>query len=66
MTCNIGLFLVPGADALVREVCAAEGIDPALLDQLLKIEQDFAGMLRRRGILDAIEEALSEKPDLSQ
>jgi hypothetical protein len=55
---TIGLLTAPGAKELVEEVCAAHGIAPELLHRLLGIEQNFAGMLRRRGIIDAIDHAL--------
>ena len=63
MSGMIGLFTVPGAQALVDDVCRDHGIEPALLNRLLSVEQDFAGMMRRRGILDAIDKALDDVPD---
>ncbi|WP_201413876.1 hypothetical protein [Mesorhizobium sp. J8] len=63
---DVGLFTAPGAEAIVREACSAEAIDPALLDRLIVIEQEFAGMLRRRGIFEAIDAAFSDWPDESQ
>lgn len=63
MTRDVNLLMLPGAEALVNEICAAEGLDPALIARLVRIEQDYAGMVRRRGIQDAIDSALSEKAD---
>lgn len=55
----VGLFALPGAAEIIQEVCAAEGVDPALLDRLVATEQAFAGMMRRRGIMDALDEVIS-------
>lgn len=63
MTREVNLLMLPGADALVREICAAEGVDPATVIRLLEIEQDYAGMIRRRGIQDAIDAALSTEAE---
>lgn len=63
MTDDLGLLNLPGADSLVREACAAEGLDPALIARLVRIEQEFAGMARRRGIFDAFDAALAPSPE---
>jgi hypothetical protein len=54
-------LVLQGAEALVREICAAEGIDESLIRRLIAIERDHAGMMRRRGVQDAIDAALGEE-----
>lgn len=60
MSGDVGL-LMQGTEALVDEICAAEGIDDGLIRRLIAIERDHAGMVRRRGVQDAIDAALSEE-----
>lgn len=45
--------------ALVKEKCQQRGIDPSLLGELLGVELEQLGRLRRRGINDQIDELLS-------
>ena len=63
MSQDLNLLMLPAAEQLLQDICAQEAIDPALIRRLIAIERDFAGMVRRRGIQDAIDAALSEVVD---
>lgn len=58
----LGLFDVPESQVILAEICDAYGIDPALIGNLITLEQDFAGMQRRRGIFDEIDALLESVP----
>jgi hypothetical protein len=49
---DLSLFAVPEAAQLLEEICAEKGVDPALIRGLIRLEQDFSGMLRRRGLFE--------------
>ncbi|APZ97622.1 hypothetical protein BWQ93_03310 [Sphingopyxis sp. QXT-31] len=56
---KIGLLLAPEADQVLDDVCSKEGIDPRLFRELLRLEQDYSGMRRRRGLFDDIDRVIS-------
>ena len=41
---------------LVRSKCKHAGLDPSVLDQLIAVEMDQQGKLRKRGITEAFNE----------
>lgn len=43
---------------LLEELCAKEGIDPSLVEQLLQIEKDKSGLMRRHNLFQEIDMAL--------
>jgi DNA sulfur modification protein DndC len=44
--------------ALLREVCEAEGLPAKLIEQLVQIEKDKSGLMRRHGLFQDIDRAL--------
>lgn len=44
--------------ALLREVCEAEGLPAELVEQLVQIEKDKSGLMRRHGLFQDIDRAL--------
>lgn len=63
VTQKVNLLMLPGAEELVREICAGEGVEPDLVIRLVAIEQNFTGMVRRRGIQEAIGAVLASGQD---
>jgi DNA sulfur modification protein DndC len=45
---------------LLEKLCAEEGIDPDLVEQLIKIEKDKSGLMRRHGLFKEIDMALRQ------
>ena len=41
---------------LVRSKCKQAGLDPSVLEQLIEVEMDQQGKLRKRGITEAFNE----------
>ena len=45
---------------LLEEVCAEEGVPPELVEQLIQIEKDKSGLMRRHGLFQDIDMALKK------
>ncbi len=55
-TGHVVLFRSEAGRRLVREKCRQAGLDPAVLEQLIAVEIDQQGKLRKRGITEALDE----------
>jgi hypothetical protein len=46
---------------LLSRICQKHGVPHELIEQLLRVEADFQGMLRRRGVRDKLRDTIKRQ-----